>query len=290
VLRRTVLLAAAALSLLAVALPAHAVAPVPLPVVDMAAVDAAAHVEGYRGNQPSLGDDASTKLVQRALTARGFRVAADGQYGRATTAAYTKFQRSLGYRSIDANGIPGSGSLAVLGRNRFTIVDPVLVGSRKDHYGPKRVNTRTRLMLTAADAMVPWTLVVVQGSYCPLEKSGCATASAGTHDGGGSIDVRAKGLTSTQRWRTVQALRRVGFAAWLRTPSQCGGCWSTHIHAVAVGDPDMWQRDGKYTNRDQVADYFVGRNGLAGHARDNTPVAYRVPFTMWERYVAGLSR
>jgi hypothetical protein len=131
---------------------------------------------------------------------------------------------------------------------------------------------------------------VVQGSYCPLEKSGCATASAGTHDGGGSIDVRAKGLTSTQRWLTVQALRRVGFAAWLRTPSQCGGCWSTHIHAVAVGDPDMWQRDGKYTNRDQVADYFVGRNGLAGHARDNTPVAYRVPFTMWERYAAGLGR
>lgn len=94
-------------------------------------------------------------------------------------------------------------------------------------------------------------------------------------------------MSSARRWRTVQALRKVGFAAWLRTPSQCGGCWSAHIHAVAIGDTDLWQRDGKYVNRDQVADYFVGRIGLSGHKRDNTPTKYRVPFTTWEQY-AGL--
>lgn len=286
-IRPLLLLVAALCCSLAVpapALPAQAVTAARLPVVDMAAVDAASQVEGYRGNQPALGDDASTRLVQRALTARGFPVPVTGLYGRATTAAYIKFQRSLGYRSIDANGIPGPESLRILGAGRFTLAHVVQVGSRKDRHGTKRVNTRTKRMIIAADARLPWSLRVSQGSYCTFQATGCAGASAGTHDGGGAIDVSVSGLTTTQRWRTVQALRAVGFAAWLRLPSQCGGCWGAHIHALAIADTDMWQRNGKYGNRDQVADYFVGRNGLSNHAADNTPVRYRVPFTTWERY------
>lgn len=257
-----------------------------LPVVDMAAVDTAAQIEGRKGNQPSLGDDDSTKLVQRALTKKGFKVEVDGQFGRATTAAYIKFQRSIGYSSIDANGMPGPDSLARLGKGRFTLINVVQVGSRSDSYGGKRVNTRTAHMLAAADATLPWSIKLAQGSYCGLVKARCASASAGTHDGGGVLDVSVRGLTKSQRWRTVKALRTVGFAAWQRTPSQCGGCWSAHIHAVAIGDTDMWQRDRGYGNRDQVADYFVGRNGLAGHAKDDTPTKYRAPFTTWERYAA----
>jgi peptidoglycan hydrolase-like protein with peptidoglycan-binding domain len=259
----------------------------PLPVVDMAALDAAAHVEGYRGNQPALGDDASTALVQQALARKGFRVDVDGDYGRETTKAYTRFQRSLGYRSLDANGMPGPESLAILGAGSFTVAHVVQVGSRTDTYYRVRVNTRTRDMLTAADAAVPWKVRLLQGSYCGLVKAHCAAASAGTHDGGGVVDVSVKGMSKARRWQTVQALRRVGFAAWLRTPSQCGGCWSSHIHSVAIGDTDLWQRDGRYGNRDQVADYFVGRNGLSGHKGDDTPMRYRVPFTTWEQY-AGL--
>ena len=281
VYRRILIPAAAALVLVVSATPAAAA---PLPVVNMAAVDAAAQIEGSRGNQPGLGDDASTKLVQRALTAKGFKVTADGIYGRGTTAAYASYQRSIGYKSIDANGIPGPGSLAKLGKGRFTLAHVVNIGSRTDRYGSKRVNTRTRQMIAAADRKVPWSITVTQGSYCALETKGCASASAGTHDGGGAIDVAAYTLTSTQRWQTVQALRSVGFAAWLRVPSQCGGCWPIHIHALAIGDTDLWQKDGKYANRDQVGDYFTGRNGLSNHRADDTPVKYRVPFTTWERY------
>ncbi len=282
-IRKLVLSAAAIVALAAAtATPAQAA---PLPVVDMGAVDTAAFVEGYRANQPALKDDPSTKLIQRALNAKGYKVAVDGRFSRQTTAAYIKFQRSIGYRKIDANGIPGPESLARLGKGRFTVTNKVQIGSRNDRYGKKRVNTRTKLMLTAADRTLPWTITVTQGSYCVLEKSGCAKASAGTHDGGGSIDIKATSLTATQRWRTVKALRSVGFAAWLRTPSQCGGCWVTHIHAVAIGDTDMWQTNGKYTNRDQVADYYIGRNGLANHAKDNTPASYRVPFITWEQYL-----
>lgn len=281
-------------SVVAGALLALAVLPAPpavaaTPVVDMAAVEAAAQVEGRYGNQPRLGDDPSTRLVQRALAAKGFSVAADGWYGRSTTAAYAAYQRSLGYTGIDANGLPGRTSLSRLGRGRFTLAHIVSAGSTSDSYGGFRVNTRTRQMLTAADGSLPWRLRLSQGSYCAFDAA-CDPTSAGTHDGGGVIDLHVRSLTTAQRWRTVRALRVVGFAAWLRTPEQCGGCWPFHVHAVAIGDPDLWQRDGAFTNRDQVADYYVGKNGLASHAADNTPGSYRVYFTCWKRYGGAVGR
>ena len=110
---------------------------------------------------------------------------ADGWYGSGTTSSYATWQRRLGYAGIDANGLPGKGSLTTLGSNRFTVTHPVTLGSRNDTYGGKRVNTRTRLMLAAADARVPFAIRLTQGSYNP----GGVGASAGTHDGGGVVDV-----------------------------------------------------------------------------------------------------
>ena len=91
----------------------------------------------------------------------------------------------------------------------------------------------------------------------------------------------ASGVHVVFHGKVTVPLRTVGFAAWLRTPAQG---FSYHVHAVAVGDPDIWQRDGGHVARDQVCDYYRGRNGLASHAADNTPTAYRVPFTWWERF------
>jgi hypothetical protein len=249
-----------------------------LPSVDMARVLAAAQVEPRCGDKAGLADNASTKLVQNALRAKGISTTADGWYGSGTTNSYSTWQRRLGYSGIDANGLPGVTSLTKLGTNRFSVAHKVNVGSRSDSYGGKRVNTRTRQMLQAADNLLPrWNFSLVQGSYNP----GGVSASAGTHDGGGVVDVSVAGLSSTQMWQEVKALRTVGFAAWLRTPSQG---FSYHIHAVAIADPDIWQKDGGHVARDQVCDYYIGRNGLAGHAADNTPSSYRVPFTWWERY------
>jgi hypothetical protein len=130
-------------------------------------------------------------------------------------------------------------------------------------------------MLAAADAMLDFEIVLSQGSYNP----GGVGASAGTHDGGGTVDISVSSLTTTQRWQTVKALRTVGFAAWLRTPAQ--GPWPFHIHAVAVGDTDL-----AIAARNQVADYYVGKNGLASHAADNTPSDYQTPFTWWENFLS----
>ena len=73
---------------------------------------------------------------------------------------------------------------------------------------PKRVDWKTRAALEEAQALLGYPLTVVQGSY----HQG-VSASAGTHDGGGVVDLLA------WDWqRKVKALRKVGFAAWYRPP------------------------------------------------------------------------
>lgn len=252
-----------------------------LPVVDMARVDVAAQLEPKCGDTRKLSDNASTKLVQQALTARGYSTTADGWYGSESTSKYIAWQEHLGYNGIDANGLPGSSSLTALGAGRFTLVHKVNIGSRNDNYRGVRVNTRTKMMLQAADNLLPgWNFTLVQGSY---RYPNGAPDSMGTHDGGGVVDVSVAGLSSTQRWQEVRALRTVGFAAWLRTPPS----FPYHIHAVAIADPDIWQGrpfTANYTNRNQVCDYYRGDAGLKGDGRDNTPAAYRVAFTWWEKF------
>lgn len=245
--------------------------------VNMELVVVAALVDPPKAGQgTTLTAGPHVEAVEAALDAKGYLSSAyvDGHFGSSTVSAYAAWQRALGYSGIDANGLPGPTSLTTLGRDEgFTVSRVIDIGSRSASYGGRRVNTRTRNMLAAADAKVPWSLTLTQGSYNP----GGDPTSAGTHDGGGVVDLGVAGLTATQRWRTVAALREVGFAAWLRTPSQ--GDWPYHIHAVAVADTDLSR-----PAQPQVHDYFFGKNGLANHAADNTPVEYRRSFTWWERY------
>jgi hypothetical protein len=239
--------------------------------VDMEQVLLACQVDPPKsGTGTTPGAQAHVLAVEQALKAKGLLAAAqtDGHYGTSTLDAYAAWQRSLGYSGLDANGVPGRTSLTELG---LTVSRPVATGSRTDSYGGKRVNTRTAAMLRAADAMLSWSITLTQGSYTSSNPD-----SAGTHDGGGVVDIGVGSLSTTQRWQTVKALRTVGFAAWLRTPSDG---FAYHIHANGISDPDMSR-----PARNQVHDYYFGRNGLANHAADNTPAAYRVALTWWEKY------
>jgi len=242
-----------------------------LPTVNMELVVIASQVEPKEHNQPAIGDGPSTTLVQKALKAKGYPISADGWFGNQTATAYSKWQRKLGFSGLGANGIPGPISLAKLSTGAFAVSRKIIVGARTTYSG-KTVNARTKAMLSAADSRLGWPLTLSQGSYHPGED-----VSKGTHDGGGVVDISVASMNTTQRWRTVNALRTVGFAAWLRSPAQ--GPWTWHIHAVAIGDTDL-----SIPARDQVADYYVGKNGLAVHAADNTPRQYRAPFTWWEKY------
>lgn len=92
---------------------------------------------------------------------------------------------------------------------------------------------------------------IVQGSY----HKGVG-ASAGTHDGGGVLDLSVRGLSRSNINRLVRSLRTVGLWAWYRDESSG---FSPHIHLVRVGCTDLAP-----IARNQIAAARLGFNGL-GH-------------------------
>lgn len=133
------------------------------------------------------------------------------------------------------------------------------------------LDARTRDMVIAARVICDAPLYITQGCY----NAGGVAASAGTHDGGGAVDIRARDLTDAQIAEAVLDLRHVGFAAWHRTPDQ--GNWVEHIHCIAIGCPDL-----SAGAADQVVAYKDGRNGLRNNRADDGPRTY-VDWT-WEKY------
>lgn len=103
-------------------------------------------------------------------------------------------------------------------------------------------------------------IYIAQGSY-----SDGVSQSAGTHDGGGAIDLMVS-FQSAKNWAALQrAVRWVQFAGWHRDPSQ--GPWGDHVHGIVVGDISATP-----IAKEQVIDYkeTPPKNGLKGHAVDNT--------------------
>lgn len=135
----------------------------------------------------------------------------------------------------------------------------------------ERITFRGRLLdrytaaaLLVAEHRLGRTLRITQGSY----NAGNVAASAGTHDGGGAVDLGADGDYD----ETVRVLRALGFAAWYRSASD--GPWPAHIHAVQIGNKALAPGAAK-----QVEAYLAGRNGLANNLPDTTPRPKRIrPF------------
>lgn len=115
-----------------------------------------------------------------------------------------------------------------------------------------------------------------QGSF-----SGGVSASAGTHDGCGAVDLMHPSWSVADYDTVVGLARKIGFAAWHRTPQQSN--WPRHCHLIAVQPGGKGDRgclsSGAYS---QVIDYYEGRNGLASRAPDDGPRQF-VGMT-WEKY------
>lgn len=80
--------------------------------------EAARRDPGRRQAGQTSGAVISVKLVERALANEGYlpqRWASDGSFGSMAVDAYAKWQKHLGYRGTDADGIPGLKSLIALG-------------------------------------------------------------------------------------------------------------------------------------------------------------------------------
>ncbi|PRY35577.1 peptidoglycan-binding domain-containing protein [Umezawaea tangerina] len=247
-----------------------------LPVVNMEAVLKAAQIDPRRPDTAlTPGSKDSVLAVERALAAKGLLddQFVDGHFGTSTISAYAAYQRSLDYTGIDASGLPGPTSLRSLGDARYTVDHVVTAGAKITYHGGL-MNARTKAMLVAAEGLLGRNLTVSQGSYNP----GGDPTSAGTHDGGGVLDISVDGMTAATRTTVARNLRVVGFAAWVRTPSQ--GDWPFHIHAVALADPDQSTQA-----QHQSGDYYLGFNGLANHAADDGPVV--TPKQTWEEFQRG---
>ncbi|MGW6255402.1 peptidoglycan-binding domain-containing protein [Streptomyces sp. NPDC055085] len=213
-------------------------------------------------------NNADVKDFQNALKAHGHSPGpVDGVYGAQTKAACKAFQKAQGWSGDDADGLPGAGTCKLLALTVVSDGEPAHNYARTT-YGSKTVNQRTKVMLNTAAGYFGSPLYLVQGSY----NKGVA-ASAGTHDGGGCVDVGVAGWSTATRNSAVKALRRAGFAAWLRTPAEG---FQYHIHACAIGDREMAS-----VARSQVRDYFNGRSGLATGTRDTAPASVGRPWPAW---------
>lgn len=132
--------------------------------------------------------------------------------------------------------------------------------------GRTNVDALTIACLERAEKIGGHTFTVTQGSY----QAGAGDVnSAGTHDGGGVVDLRWCGHV-----RCILALRRAGMAAWHRTPAQ--GPWPDHVHAVVVGHPLL-----AAAAAGQVVSYLARRNGLANNGPDDGPQLDPIPRPVW---------
>jgi len=134
----------------------------------------------------------------------------------------------------------------------------------------KILNVRSAEMLKMWEFNALRNFYVVQGSY----NAGGVSASAGTHDGGGAVDLSTYdwGSLKDKKWIIKQG-RLAGWAAWLRPTLP--GEWNEHTHAIAIGDGEM-----SSGARNQVSQYYSGRNGLANYGPDPDPRVTPIP--VWD--------
>ncbi|MCA8921973.1 MAG: N-acetylmuramoyl-L-alanine amidase [Planctomycetes bacterium] len=228
--------------------------------------------------------------VQRYLRRGGYAPGPlDGDFGPVTERAVKALQRDHGLR---ANGVvngPTWTALVEEKRRGDRVAQRLAEFSRKapkaDYtrvrvagpYGSVQLNRRTKELLDRAKVIMRqkyrhegFAFQLVQGSY-----NRTVAASGGTHDGGGAIDVRTRGMSRTTVDHMVQSLRQAGFAAWSRGRGH--DPFDPHIHGIALGD-----RQATRQAKSQVTDYRRGLNGLVNRAADPDRSLGR-PIPVWAR-------
>lgn len=132
-------------------------------------------------------------------------------------------------------------------------------------YNDVVLNRRTISMLEHAQELYggthPFMSVLTQGSY-----NLGVTASFGTHDGGGAVDIAVRDVNDwnhvlyEEMDTIISALRHAGFAAWLRDTGDLYDNSPVHIHAIAIGDADLSEAAAGQLMSEYG--YFAGYNGL----------------------------
>jgi hypothetical protein len=126
------------------------------------------------------------------------------------------------------------------------------------------LDQQTITAFLAAERMAGFPLEIMQGSW-----STGVSASAGTHAGGGALDVSLRDAAGNLRpdleqVRIVWAMRRAGLRTWRRTPAQG---FPYHAHGIMSGDPLVSPAAAS-----QLVQWNAGQNGLADHGPDDDPI------------------
>lgn len=143
-------------------------------------------------------------------------------------------------------------------------------------YGGVLLDQQTISALQSAEGIAGFQFTLTQGSF-----TNAVAASAGTHSGGGAMDVSVDGLSTDQQVAIVRALRQSGFAAWRRTPSEG---FVDHIHAILIGDPLLSSAAAA-----QVPAYQSGLDGLADNAPDTNPIDVAAGLILGTSPVSGVT-
>lgn len=217
---------------------------------------------------PDVKDVRPLEEDLRTLGLRPGRV--DDEFTQKSFAAVKKFQRR---HDMEPTGVPGPRVRAAIDR-AADAVEVKQTLARFDRVGPgadyhvrtvdgELINQRTKVMFDRATYIMQhvyghagFDFAIVQGSY-----SNGVSASGGTHDRGGALDVHTWSHSKETVDHMVKALRTAGFAAWSRGRGY--DSFDPHIHAIAIGDAQLAP-----AARAQVGDYFAGRSGLVGGAPD----------------------
>ena len=187
---------------------------------------------------------AAVVALQKELAKVGlFKGPTTGYFGSITRASVSAFEKQ---KHLHRDGVADPAMrkalhAAALARPKTTTPSG---GNWKNASAPKAdyrrvrsdgvtMNVRTRELLQRAEKYSralggPSRLALSQGSYHPG-----VGASAGTHDGGGAIDVRIGSYSRATADKVVKALRMAGFAAWRRGVNDG---LPPHIHGIAIGD------------------------------------------------------
>lgn len=124
------------------------------------------------------------------------------------------------------------------------------------------VDYLTAAALEAAKQEYGGSFHIMQGSH-----STDVAASGSTHAGGGVVDLSV----SDGNWEgAVAALRKIGFAAWVRNVDGYGQAGSgAHIHAILMGNEQLSPQA-----QVQVNSYLNNDDGLSGSRPDDGPRDY----------------
>jgi hypothetical protein len=116
------------------------------------------------------------------------------------------------------------------------------------------MDQKTKAFVQAMEVKLGYPLTIVQGCYNP----GGVSASAGTHDLGGVIDLAPWDFENK-----VKTARELGAFAWHRLPIP--KLWGEHIH---LGIRDHGNLSSAAQRQQVDYDGKPGRDGLADHAVD----------------------